>query len=63
MRRTYVPAFGFIAPNGMLMAVAVNGENIFATGTPAALFQIHGPLRFQAAMSLRMKLPKMASAS
>ncbi|MGA9526504.1 MAG: protein kinase [Terriglobales bacterium] len=32
----------YIAPNGMLMAVPVNGESIFATGTPAALFQIHG---------------------
>jgi hypothetical protein len=26
----------------MLMAVPVNGESIFATGTPAALFQIRG---------------------
>lgn len=26
----------------MLMAVAVNGEGIFATGTPAPLFQVHG---------------------
>jgi Tol biopolymer transport system component len=32
----------YIAPSGMLMAVAVNGEGIFATGTPAPLFQIHG---------------------
>ena len=32
----------YIAPNGMLTAVPVNGENIFATGTPAPLFQIHG---------------------
>lgn len=32
----------YIAPNGMLMAVAVNGESIFATGTPALLFQIRG---------------------
>ena len=32
----------YIAPNGMLMAVPVNGESIFATGTPAPLFQIHG---------------------
>ncbi len=32
----------YIAPNGMLMAVPVNGENIFATGTPVPLFQIHG---------------------
>jgi Tol biopolymer transport system component len=32
----------YIAPNGMLMAVPVNGESIFATGTPAALFQIRG---------------------
>jgi hypothetical protein len=26
----------------MLMAVPVNGESIFATGTPLPLFQIHG---------------------
>ncbi|MGO9369254.1 MAG: protein kinase domain-containing protein, partial [Terriglobales bacterium] len=32
----------YIAPSGMLMAVMVNGESIFATGTPAPLFQIHG---------------------
>jgi hypothetical protein len=32
----------YIAPSGMLMAVPVNGESIFATGTPAALFQIRG---------------------
>ncbi|MFZ0799443.1 MAG: protein kinase [Terriglobales bacterium] len=32
----------YIAPSGMLMAVPVNGESIFATGTPAPLFQIHG---------------------
>ena len=32
----------YIAPSGMLMAVPVNGEGIFATGTPAPLFQIHG---------------------
>ena len=32
----------YIAPSGMLTAVPVNGENIFATGTPAPLFQIHG---------------------
>ena len=32
----------YIAPNGMLMAVPVNGVGIFATGTPAPLFQIHG---------------------
>jgi Tol biopolymer transport system component len=32
----------YIAPSGMLMAVPVNGENIFATGTPAPLFQIRG---------------------
>jgi eukaryotic-like serine/threonine-protein kinase len=32
----------YIAPNGILMAVPVNGESIFATGTPAPLFQIHG---------------------
>jgi Tol biopolymer transport system component/predicted Ser/Thr protein kinase len=32
----------YIAPSGMLMAVSVNGESVFATGTPAPLFQIHG---------------------
>ncbi len=32
----------YIAPSGMLMAVPVNGETTFATGTPAPLFQIHG---------------------
>jgi eukaryotic-like serine/threonine-protein kinase len=32
----------YVAPNGMLTAVPVNGETIFATGTPASLFQIHG---------------------
>jgi Tol biopolymer transport system component len=32
----------YIAPSGMLMAVPVNGESIFATGTPLPLFQIHG---------------------
>ena len=32
----------YIAPSGMLMAVPVNGESIFATGTPVPLFQIHG---------------------
>jgi len=32
----------YIAPNGMLMAVSVNVESQFATGTPAALFQVHG---------------------
>jgi eukaryotic-like serine/threonine-protein kinase len=32
----------YIAPNGMLMAVAVNAESQFVTGTPAALFQVHG---------------------
>ena len=32
----------YIAPSGMLMAVPVNGATIFATGTPAPLFQIHG---------------------
>jgi hypothetical protein len=26
----------------MLMAVQVNGETIFATGTPEPLFQVHG---------------------
>jgi len=32
----------YIAPSGMLMAVPVNGESVFATGTSASLFQIHG---------------------
>jgi eukaryotic-like serine/threonine-protein kinase len=32
----------YIAPSGMLTAVPVNSESIFATGTPASLFQIHG---------------------
>jgi serine/threonine protein kinase len=32
----------YVAPSGMLMAVPVNGESIFATGTPAPLFQIQG---------------------
>ncbi|HEY1270567.1 MAG TPA: protein kinase, partial [Terriglobales bacterium] len=32
----------YIAPNGMLMAVPVNGATTFATGSPTALFQIHG---------------------
>ncbi len=32
----------YIAPDGVLMAVPVSGENIFATGTPLPLFQIHG---------------------
>jgi Tol biopolymer transport system component len=32
----------YIAPSGMLTAVPVNGETTFATGTPNALFQVHG---------------------
>jgi Tol biopolymer transport system component len=32
----------YISTTGMLTAVPVNGESIFATGTPAPLFQIHG---------------------
>jgi Tol biopolymer transport system component len=32
----------YIAPGGALMAVAVNGEGTFATGTPVPLFQIRG---------------------
>jgi roadblock/LC7 domain-containing protein len=32
----------YIAPNGILTAVPVNGEGIFATGTPTPLFQIQG---------------------
>jgi eukaryotic-like serine/threonine-protein kinase len=31
----------YIAPTGMLMAVPVNAQSDFATGTPAPLFQIH----------------------
>jgi hypothetical protein len=32
----------YIAPDGMLMAVPVTGENIFSTGTPVPLFQTLG---------------------
>jgi Tol biopolymer transport system component len=32
----------YLAPNGMLMSVAVNAESVFATGTPTPLFQVHG---------------------
>ncbi len=32
----------YISPSGTLMAVSVNGETTFATGTPAMLFQVHG---------------------
>jgi eukaryotic-like serine/threonine-protein kinase len=32
----------YIAPSGMLTAVAVNDEGAFSTGTPSSLFQIHG---------------------
>jgi eukaryotic-like serine/threonine-protein kinase len=32
----------YIAPSGMLMAVPVNAQSVFATGTPTPLFQIHG---------------------
>ena len=32
----------YIAPSGMLMAVPVNSETGFATGTPVPLFEIHG---------------------
>jgi Tol biopolymer transport system component len=32
----------YIALNGVLTAVPVNGEGIFATGTPEPLFQVHG---------------------
>jgi Tol biopolymer transport system component len=32
----------YIGPGGMLMAVPVNGESTFETGTPAPLFQIRG---------------------
>jgi Tol biopolymer transport system component len=32
----------YIAPGGMLMSVPVNSGTVFATGTPAPLFQVHG---------------------
>jgi len=32
----------YISPRGTLMAVSVNGETTFVTGTPASLFQVHG---------------------
>ena len=32
----------YLAPSGMLMAVPVNAQSIFATGEPTQLFQIHG---------------------
>jgi eukaryotic-like serine/threonine-protein kinase len=32
----------YIGPSGMLMAVPVNGVDIFATGTPLPLFQVRG---------------------
>jgi Tol biopolymer transport system component len=32
----------YIAPSGMLMSVSVDTAGLFATGTPAPLFQIHG---------------------
>ena len=32
----------YISPSGTLMAVSVNGETTFATGTPTPLFQVHG---------------------
>jgi hypothetical protein len=32
----------YIAPGGALMAVPVNSESMFATGTPVPLFQIRG---------------------
>jgi eukaryotic-like serine/threonine-protein kinase len=32
----------YIAPSGILTAVPVNSQGIFATGTPTPLFQIHG---------------------
>jgi len=32
----------YIAPSGMLTAVPVNAQSVFATGTPTPLFQIHG---------------------
>ena len=32
----------YIAPSGMLTAVPANAQSVFATGTPAPLFQIHG---------------------
>jgi eukaryotic-like serine/threonine-protein kinase len=32
----------YIAPSGMLESVLVDAQSVFATGTPAPLFQIHG---------------------
>src|ERR1022692_5114632 len=32
----------YIAPSGMLTAVPVNSDSVFATGTPVPLFQIYG---------------------
>ena len=32
----------YVAPNGVLTAVPVNAESVFATGTPAPLFQLRG---------------------
>jgi Tol biopolymer transport system component len=32
----------YIGPTGMLMAVPVNSDSVFATGTPAPLFEIQG---------------------
>ena len=32
----------YLAPDGMLTAVPVNAESVFATGTPIPLFQIQG---------------------
>jgi hypothetical protein len=32
----------YIAPSGMLTAVPVDAQSVFATGTPVALFQIRG---------------------
>jgi serine/threonine protein kinase len=32
----------YIGPNGMMMAVSVNGSSAFVTGTPTPLFQVRG---------------------
>ena len=53
----------YIAPDGMLMAVPVTGEDIFATGTPVPLFQIHGRAPISSTDVLPMTSRKMANVS
>jgi eukaryotic-like serine/threonine-protein kinase len=48
----------YIAPSGMLMAVPVNGASIFATGTPAPLFQIHGRAAISSTDTFTYDVPK-----